>query len=234
MSLRLLGAASASEQDQRCWPQGASRAACRMFPKQLRAFVVRKECSSCPASSPFKALCFPVSHMIPFPVYSSLQLYFTSSGFSLARSNIGNLYALLRRNISLQNPTEQNSPPATLPRGVHKAHEGTSRAYSDTALGSSHSGSSRWASETCAFKIPFPTGMAKIWCFDGLLHGAAKKTQQFSSRAGRKVETVWFWCFCCKSCILLLCSRKKTHFPQRRGQHGGQESSCGLVLSSAR
>lgn len=120
MSLRLRGAASAGEQDPRCRPQGASGRPRRMFPKRLEAFVVRKECSSCPAPSPFKALRFPASHMTPFPIYSSLQLYFTFLGFSLARSNIGSLYAVLGRNISLQNPAEESSPPATLPRrGVH-------------------------------------------------------------------------------------------------------------------
>lgn len=115
-----MGAASAGEQDPRCRPQGASGQPLRMFPKRLKAFVVRKECSSCPAPSLFKALHFPASHMIPFPTYPSLQLYFAFLEFSLAHSNSGSLYAVLGRNISLQNPAEESSPSATLPRrGVH-------------------------------------------------------------------------------------------------------------------
>lgn len=47
---------------------GCKRAAPSDVSQAARAFVVRKECSSCPAPAPFKALRFPASHMSPFPI----------------------------------------------------------------------------------------------------------------------------------------------------------------------
>ena len=90
-----------------------------MFPERLTAFVVRKECSSCPSPSSFKALHFPASHMSPFPMQSSFQPYLAFLGVLIAFSNMERLYAVPRRNIFLQNPK----------RGAHPAQAQASPAW---------------------------------------------------------------------------------------------------------